>query len=94
MGRIVAQTIDYVARDRLDRATLRLCALPEETGNLIECWGRDGQLAMAVDPDGKVEINGSGKIVPSNPPSGHHRVTNLYVDSGSGKLVVEYDDGS
>jgi len=28
----------------------------------------------------------------SNPPSGHFRVTNLYVNSATGTLVIEYDD--
>lgn len=28
----------------------------------------------------------------SKPPAGKCRVTNLYVDSSTGKLVVEYDD--
>ena len=28
----------------------------------------------------------------SNPPSGHFRITNLYVDSSTGKTVVEYDN--
>lgn len=28
----------------------------------------------------------------SMPPSGHYKVINIYVDSATGKLVVQYDD--
>ena len=28
----------------------------------------------------------------SNPPSGHFKVTNFYVNSATGKLVIEYDN--
>ncbi len=30
--------------------------------------------------------------IPSNPPPGHFKVKNLYVDSVTRKLVVEYDN--
>lgn len=32
--------------------------------------------------------------IPSVPPTGQLRVTNLFVDKVTGKLVVEYDDQS
>lgn len=31
-------------------------------------------------------------VIASQPPSGKYKVTNLYVDPVTGKLVVEYDD--
>ena len=31
-------------------------------------------------------------VIPSTPPTGHYAVTNLYVSSVTGRLVVEYDD--
>jgi len=34
----------------------------------------------------------AGAKIESNPPSGECKVTNLYVNPTSGKLVVEYDD--
>jgi hypothetical protein len=39
-------------------------------------------------PDGKRQI-----IVglPSNPPPGHYKVINIYVDSQTGKLVIQYE---
>lgn len=33
---------------------------------------------------------GTGQI-PSTPPQGHYKVTNIYVNSQTGKLVVEYE---
>lgn len=35
-----------------------------------------------------------GALVLTNPPTGHHLVTNLYVNQSTGNLVVEYDDAS
>lgn len=37
-------------------------------------------------------IAADGEEIKSVPPSGHFKVTNLYVDSATGKLVVEYDN--
>jgi len=55
---------------------------------------------VSVIRDGKVTdtyIMGIGgdlwrKESVSYPPAGHFRVTNLYVDKDTRKLVVEYDD--
>jgi len=38
---------------------------------------------------GYIEKDGG---IPSLPPSGKYKVTNLYVDSITGKLVIEYDN--
>ena len=39
------------------------------------------------------ELNiGAGGDIQSTAPSGHYRVTNLYVNATTGRLVVEYDD--
>jgi len=32
------------------------------------------------------------RAIKSDPPTGSYKVTNLYVDPDSGKLVVEFDD--
>ncbi len=37
-------------------------------------------------------ININAGNIESNPPAGHYKVTNLYVDSATGKLQVEYDN--
>jgi len=44
-----------------------------------------GTYTMVVTEEDQQEIM-------SKPPSGHFTVINLYVDSGTGKLVVEYDN--
>jgi len=38
------------------------------------------------------EATSSGTGIPSNPPEGHYKITNMYINSQTGKLVVEYDD--
>lgn len=41
-------------------------------------------------PDGRrqiIIIEG----LPSNPPLGHYKVINIYVDSQTGKLVIQYE---
>jgi len=40
--------------------------------------------------DGVNSRQGTG--IPSNPPSGKCKVVNIYVDPGTGKTVVEYDN--
>ena len=40
----------------------------------------------------KVNTTESGSGIPSTPTTGNYAVTNLYVDSATGRLVVEYDD--
>ena len=40
------------------------------------------------------EVIGGGEIVPSNPPSGYYKVTNIYVRKigASYKLVVQHEN--
>jgi len=71
------------------------------TGNLtyyergVPSGGTPGKV-LSVDVDGATVVWKDGTDVMStsisNPPSGMFRVTNLYVDSATGKLTVEYDD--
>lgn len=71
---------------------------------LEDFWMTSGAVLRAVaSKDNTVTVKGSvtrqGAAesatvvqVPSVAPSGHFRVTNLYVDSATGKLITEYDD--
>ncbi len=56
----------------------------EEDGTLREF--------MITKDKGYIDSGTVEDHVPSNPPSGHFKVTNLYVDAATGKLVVEWDD--
>jgi hypothetical protein len=63
----------------------------EVSGNVVSLKDKDGAiLAQYTASDGELwPINSELK---SKPPSGYYRVTNLYVDPATKKLVVEYDD--
>jgi len=63
--------------------------MPQDHGHLPTVAGTKGQVLTAqgagADPVWSAAFT-------SSPPSGMCRVTNLYVDPATGKLVVEYDD--
>lgn len=44
--------------------------------------------------DSKRTTVGLRTNIESNPPRGMYRVTNLYIDPSTGKLTIEYDDGT
>ncbi len=44
-----------------------------------------------IGPQGQVWEE-QGEAIKSLPPKGYFRVTNLYVDPSTGKMVVKYDD--
>jgi hypothetical protein len=51
---------------------------------------QDAQLNLFIIDEGK-KIDIGGPVI-SDPPAGHYRVTNMYVDCNTGKLVIEYSD--
>lgn len=59
----------------------------------IECRDAEGNLIFGVAPNGEVTL-ASGHLVTSKPPPGSLPVKNLYFNPVTGKMVVEYDDGS
>ncbi len=45
---------------------------------------------FTTGPQGQIWEDTTG--IKSTPPSGYYRVTNLYVDPSTGKMIVKYDD--
>ncbi len=93
MGKIDAQPIDTQIERDPHRPLMVFHASTGQDGNLVEFRNAQGEKVLTIDPAGAVH-NLTNPALRSMPPPGHFRVTNLYVDSGTGKLVVEYDDGS
>ena len=64
----------------------------EESGTLrtnLWVWDTDAlEWVRMTQP----EVSSSSTGIPSNPPEGHYKVTNMYINSQNGKLVVEFDD--
>ena len=60
----------------------------------FELRNEDGQTIVTVYRNGELGVTDAGPFVLSRPPAGQLRVTNLYVDAATRKLIVEYDDGS
>lgn len=89
MGKIDAQRIDFSLPDSPDQPVFVLRASKDQSANIIEFRDAEGRIACGIGPDGNL-LN----VVESRPPAGHYRVKNLYVDRDTGKLVVEFDDGS
>lgn len=76
---------------------------PEAAPPLQNFWMTDGSVLRASATEAGVvmvkghvarqaAVGGSTNKITSIAPSGHFRVTNIYVDSATGKLVTEYDN--
>lgn len=94
MGKISADSISYDYGQPGHRVTLILHASNDQTEDLYQCRNKRGEVVVSIDPEGNFQAKNCKELVHSVPPEGFYRVTNLFVNPETGKLEVEYDDGS
>ena len=74
----------------------RTCSVCGDIGNeeymrfVNDVWVCSSQCATAIYTTKNISLDGG---IPSDPPEGCYKVTNLYVDPTTGKFVVKFDDG-
>lgn len=62
--------------------------------NTIATTPQERHLSVFLVDEDFHEVVGGGEVIPTNPPEGRYKVTNLYCvkDGDTYKLVVEHED--
>jgi hypothetical protein len=66
--------------------------MPDIWEKLINKFSPSSIIKQGIISGEVSRLNLSEVIITSNPPSGHLKILNIYVDSNTNKVVVDYDN--